>query len=282
VPVSASLTKVAFVDNQRGWAVGHYGVVLHSADAGETWQVQLDGRRVAALVSDALRRKALRSAGADAERHLRESQRWLSDGPDKPFLDLHFADERNGFVVGAYNLALRTRDGGRTWEDWSLGIDNPEGLHLYAVAGSGNVVYLAGERGLFLRSEDGGETFARMSTPHKASYFALAVMPGAIVLAGLRGHAIRSTDSGASWTALDVHERASITAAAAKDGKLVLGNQAGQVFASNDGGRTMRTLAAPPVRGLTGLAIAGKNALLASGVDGITRIAVPDKDTAKP
>ena len=31
VPVSVSLTAVQFVDDRRGWAVGHLGVVLHSS-----------------------------------------------------------------------------------------------------------------------------------------------------------------------------------------------------------------------------------------------------------
>jgi len=50
VPVSADLTAVNFPTTTQGWAVGNDGVVLHSNDAGATWQKQLDGRQIGALL----------------------------------------------------------------------------------------------------------------------------------------------------------------------------------------------------------------------------------------
>src|SRR5262249_31075152 len=49
-PVSSDLTAVYFVDDRRGWTVGHDGVVLHSEDGGDTWRVQFDGRKASALI----------------------------------------------------------------------------------------------------------------------------------------------------------------------------------------------------------------------------------------
>src|SRR5690348_14553614 len=40
VPVSSDLVAVAFPSPTQGWAVGHDGVILHSADAGKTWTRQ--------------------------------------------------------------------------------------------------------------------------------------------------------------------------------------------------------------------------------------------------
>ena len=45
VPVSSDLVAVYFVDAKQGWAVGHDGVILHTADGGEYWELQLDGRK---------------------------------------------------------------------------------------------------------------------------------------------------------------------------------------------------------------------------------------------
>jgi hypothetical protein len=39
----ASLNDVVFVDGQDGWAVGNWGAVLHTTDAGRTWQMQESG-----------------------------------------------------------------------------------------------------------------------------------------------------------------------------------------------------------------------------------------------
>jgi hypothetical protein len=38
-----TLTAVTFVDDKSGWAVGHDTVILHTADAGETWTKQFGG-----------------------------------------------------------------------------------------------------------------------------------------------------------------------------------------------------------------------------------------------
>ena len=35
-----------------------------------------------------------------------------------PFLDVLFSDASEGFVIGAFGLVLRTRDGGKSWEPW--------------------------------------------------------------------------------------------------------------------------------------------------------------------
>ncbi|WP_233151836.1 YCF48-related protein, partial [Pelomonas sp. KK5] len=134
VPVSVSLTALSFPTPRRGWAVGHRGVVLASRDGGSSWTVQLDGQRFAALANN----EAL-----------------VRDGADKPFLDVSFADERHGLAVGAYGLCARTEDGGASWVSCMGQLPNPRGAHLYAIARSGQTVYIAGEQGLLLRSDDG-------------------------------------------------------------------------------------------------------------------------------
>ena len=48
-------------------------------------------------------------------------------------LDVWFADENNGYAVGAYNLIFRTRDGGMTWESWFDRTENPKFFNLYAI-----------------------------------------------------------------------------------------------------------------------------------------------------
>jgi len=239
VPTSASLTAVQFPSPRQGWAVGHYGVILHSEDGGETWTRQLDGAQAAQLaLRDA---QAASGQGAAAQRYLADAQRLVQDGPDKPFLGLHFSDEQNGIVVGAYNLAFRTRDGGRSWIPLMGQLDNPRGNHLYAVQAAGTAVYIAGEQGLVLRSTDGGAHFERADTGYKGSFFTVAVPGGdEVVVAGLRGNVYRSGDRGASWRKLDVPAPASITAASVRPGSsLLLANQAGQLLASSPGAQAL-------------------------------------------
>lgn len=285
VPVSVTLTAVSFPTEKQGWAVGHYGVVLHSADGGESWERQLDGIAAARLVLDAVQAssKQARPDDAAAQKRLAEAQRLEQDGADKPFLDLHFADANNGFVVGAYNLMFRTEDGGKTWQYWGDRLDNAKANHIYAIKAAGNDLYLAGEQGLVLHSADRGKRFTRLETPYMGSYFTLAVLPaGDIVLAGLRGNAYRSGDRGASWQKIEVPVPVSfLSSAVSGDGALLLANQAGQIFVSRDQGRSLQALPTPPLPPINGMEILPDGSLLTVGMRGPTSIPMRPGSAAK-
>ncbi|WP_332851702.1 YCF48-related protein [Duganella sp. S19_KUP01_CR8] len=276
VPVGVSLTAVQFIDARQGWAVGHQGVVLHSADGGATWSKQLDGIQAAALVLKA----AADVTPQDRERALADARHLVADGPDKPFLDLHFASARSGYVLGAYNLLFKTDDGGATWQPWQQHVANPKGLHLYGMRGAGDALYLAGEQGLLLRSTDQGASFSALASPYKGSYFGLlATRGGALVAYGLRGNAYWSGDQGASWSKVDTGVQASLAGGAElADGTLVLVSQGGDVLLSRDQGRSFAPQAGaalPPALPLAAVAQARDGALVVAGLRGLRRVAAP-------
>ncbi len=245
VPVSVGLVGVRFVDARRGWIVGHGGVVLGTTDAGESWVRLFDGRQAAQRLLEDARASGDRRAVADAER-------LVSEGADKPFLDVHFFDERYGLIVGAYNLAFATSDAGRSWQPISRRLDNPQGLHLYAVRARGDEVVIAGEQGLLLRSTDRGRSFQRLAVPYKGSLYTLELIGTTdIVAAGLRGNVWRSTDAGTNWLHSKAIVPVSFTASAVDaKGRLWLGNQAGMLFAFEDGRLVPAAAKLPPLTGL--------------------------------
>lgn len=278
VPASVTLTRVRFPSPMMGWAVGHYGTVLHTADGGETWVRQLDGTAVARLALAAVEAQ-VRAAPEDgnAKRRLIEAERLVKDGPDKPFLDLHFFDDKRGFIVGAFNLIFETEDGGKTWRSSLDRLDNPKSLHLYAIAGSGETLYVAGERGLVFRSDDGGRTFTRVNTPYVGSYFAVSVpRPGEVILAGLRGNVFRSKNGGATWEKVEGAPPVSFSVVTRLAGQAVLmANQAGQLFMSRGGPlELMPTPALPPFAAVLPLR---DGSLLGVGVRGVMRVALSKK-----
>ncbi|EON20792.1 transporter [Cupriavidus sp. GA3-3] len=224
-PTDVTLTSVHFATPQEGWATGHAGTVLHTADGGLTWSRQLDGEAAARLM--------LAAAGKDPARRA-EAQQLVEDGPDKPFLDLYTADASTALVVGAFNLAFRTTDGGRRWVPWQDRIPNPKSLHLYGIAGAGRDLYIAGEQGLLLRSADAGETFRPLVSPYRGTFFGVLVQAdGGVIVYGLRGNAFRSTDQGANWSKLALGTTAAITGGVAlADGRTALATQAGELFVS--------------------------------------------------
>lgn len=225
VPVSVTLTAVRFA-GQQGVAVGHGGVVLTSADGGQSWTLRLDGRRQSLL--------ALEDAKASGDAALLESVELLmAEGADKPLLDVLLGNNGELLVVGAYGIAFASSDMGRTWRSLMSRLPNPEGLHLYAVRQHGQTLFMAGERGLLLRSEDGGRSFVALDSPFDGSLFTAELLSASdIVIAGLQGSLLRSRDGGQSWQTVEAGEPASFTASTlAADGTLYLVNQAGQVLA---------------------------------------------------
>jgi photosystem II stability/assembly factor-like uncharacterized protein len=270
VPVSADLTALHFANARLGWAVGHEGVVLHTRDGGASWQVQLDGRRANALVLARVRQLAAAAADPAALASLvSEAERAAEEGPSRPFLDVWFANEREGFVVGAYNLIFHTDDGGLTWEPWVERTQNERYYHLYGIRGSSDGLYIVGELGLALRFDPASARFAAMQTPYEGSYFGLLTKPGLVLAYGLRGTAYRSRDGGQRWEAVESGITASITASQVlPDGRLLLCSQAGDVLVSDDDGAHFRRLTMKNPVPCTGLAVSG-DTLVLSGLRGV-------------
>ena len=210
VPVSSDLLAVSFPTPSQGWAVGHGGVVLHSADGGATWQRQLGGEPPSA------------------------------EGGTPSLLDVHFENERIGYVVGTFNRILRTDDGGMSWAPWMDRTDNPQELHFYAIRGGAAGLYLAGEQGMVWRLDEATQRFVAIPTPYKGTLFGLVTAGrDELLVFGMRGSLFRSGDRGRTWARVATGSSAGITGGAAlPDGRLLLVNQAGGLDLSGDHGQT--------------------------------------------
>ena len=209
VPVRALLTAVHMHDERLGWAVGHDAVILRTEDGGATWEVA---------------------------HHAPKEER--------PLLDVWFRDEKNGYAVGAYGYFLGTRDGGRTWKPRTIDKDD---FHLNALVPAGNGrLYIAGEAGAIYRSDDGGDTWRKLSSPYTGSWFsALVLDANELLLLGLRGNMYRSEDGGESWTRVSTRTKATLTGAVRlKPGLLLITGLEGALLVSRDGGRSVSTDAA--------------------------------------
>jgi photosystem II stability/assembly factor-like uncharacterized protein len=235
VPVSCDLVAVRFPSPQAGWAVGHNGVVLHSSDRGTTWTRQLDGRAAVQIMLDTYAKR--RSAEGGGDDLLQEARRLAEEGPDKPFLDVWFDDERNGFIVGTFNLIFHTADGGKSWEPWYDRTDNPKRLHLYAVRRVGDDLFVAGEQGLVLKLDEKAQRFRTLDTPLRNTFFGITGKPGVVIVFGLGGHAMRSLDGGRRWEGVATKVAVGLTGATVTDdGRIVLVSQEGHVLVSTDDG----------------------------------------------
>jgi photosystem II stability/assembly factor-like uncharacterized protein len=271
VPVSVDLTAVHFANAKNGWAVGHDGVILHSSDGGTRWSLQLDGRQAAQRIVDAYTPRA-GSGNPELDAVLTEAKRMLAQGPDLPWLDVWFDDERNGFVVGAFNLVFATNDGGATWVPASDRVDNPKGYHLYALRGSGQggEVYAAGELGLMLRLDRTSRRFVALPTPYKGTFFGVLARADLLLAYGLRGNAWRSLDGGRTWQKTETGVDTGLTGGAVfDDGRILLVSQGGQLLLSRDNAAHFAAVPGRKTSPAFGVVPAGGSSVALVGASGV-------------
>lgn len=212
VPVSSTLTSVTFADDRDGWAVGHWGVILHTSDGGEHWNVQRTDTR-----------------------------------EDRPLFSVHFFDAKDGVAVGLWSLLLVTRDGGLTWEENALPPppdSRKADRNLFKTFASGRgTLFVAAERGTVLRSGDRGRSWTYVNTGYKGSFWTgVAAKDGTLLVAGLRGKIYRSADDGATWQNVNSGTQSSITDMAEASGKLVAVGLDGMQLTSADLGLSFTTV----------------------------------------
>ena len=236
-PTTATLTAVHFHDAQTGWAVGHDSVILNSTDGGTTW-------------------RQVQSAPA----------------LQKPLLAVWFSDARNGFALGAYGLFLQTNDGGASWLQRKIA-DNDLHLNAFAARDDGKL-FIAGEAGLLLRSDDHGQIWKALTSPYQGSFFGiLALRDGGLLAYGLRGKIFRSTDAGETWNAVETASQATLMdGAVLADGRVVLAGHSGTVLISLDQGKTFAQRQHPGRKHVAALQANGNDILL-FGESGVTRFA---------
>lgn len=273
VPVSSDLVAVHFPSPQKGWAVGHDGVVLHSSDGGTTWTKQFDGRAAVRIMMSTTTEHGPKdfSGGTEARQRLIEDVKQLAqEGPSKPFLDVWFDDEKTGFIVGTFNLIFHTVDGGKNWESWFDRTENPKRLHFYAVRRTGQDLFLGGEQGMVLKLDQRARRFRACNIPHKATFFGIIGKPGTVTVFGLRGHAFRSQDGGHSWQKVSTKVQVGLTGATvAEDGRIILVSQEGNVLMSTDDGASFNPVkVARPIPASAVIAL-DKDTLLLAGLLGL-------------
>lgn len=238
VPVRSTLTAVSFADEKRGWAAGHWGVVLATVDGGETWQLQRSDTSV-----------------------------------DQPLFSIHFKDKDHGWAVGLWSLALMTRDGGKSWQ--KIQLPPPPGggktdRNLFRIfASPKGTLLVAAEQGLVLRSTD-GTTWTYSATGYKGSFWSgTSLGDGTIFVGGLRGTVYRSKDDGKTWAACDTGVKSSITDMAAVGGKVYAVGLDGVTLESADAGATFQARQREDRVPLTALVATGNGHLVGFSKQGV-------------
>jgi len=238
VPVRSTLTSVFFVDDKTGWAVGHWGVVLRTDDAGESWKTQRSDTAV-----------------------------------DQPLFSVYFKDKDRGWAVGLWSLMLSTNDGGKTWVPVRLpappGGKKADRNLLKIFANRMGTLFVAAEQGMVLWSYD-GESWSYVNTGYKGSFWTGIVLNnGTLLVGGLRGTIYRSTDDGRSWRESKTELKSSITDFGEAGGKVFAVGLDGVVLESGDQGISFKGTQREDRMPFTALAVASNGRLVKFSKQGI-------------
>lgn len=193
------LTSLSFVDDKHGWAAGHGGIIIHTEDGGESWEVQRE-----------------------------------SSPENLPLFDVQFVSRDIGYASGAYDTLLKTMDGGRSWSSLPTGSDNIYNGLFFHDAENG---FLVGEFGSLLKTSDGGESWQQMNIDgYEGSLFGITFLSRQKALAyGISGKLIISHDGGEKWTDVPTGTEEALFRAAVEGDDVVVVGKSGVTLISNDG-----------------------------------------------
>jgi photosystem II stability/assembly factor-like uncharacterized protein len=270
VPVQSDLLAVQFPTEQQGWAVGHEGVVLHSDDGGRSWTKQLDGRQAALTLSEYYQ-KRIDAGEKELQIYVDQLAMNFQAGPSLPFLGVWFDDPEIGYAVGAFGMLITTRDGGTTWQPALEQIDNPESLHLNAVARLGSHLYIAAERGRVFRLNTQTGRFEAFDTGYAGGLFGIDGNDHQLLVYGLGGKALISNDQGQSWQAVENVSGATLTGGAymPDQARFVLVGKSGQILSLESGSSALRTFLPTMRTLLTDVVDAGRGEIITTGLTGL-------------
>lgn len=149
------------------YAVGAFGTVLRSADAGKTWQPQ--------------------------------PPQWADftiDGAEPHLYGVHVAEDGTATMAGEFGLVLRVDPSGKVWQVLHRGEASLFGL---TVAQDRKTWYAVGQGGYAIVSDNDGKTWRALATATNALLTRVTVSSSGAVLAIGANAILRSRDGGASW-----------------------------------------------------------------------------------
>src|SRR5215204_3276742 len=214
----AWLHSLFFLDQNRGWAVGSKGTLLHTLDGGNTWKPR-------------------------------------GGSTDDVVRDIFFIDEQNGWMVVEVNVyelktkedprayLMKTTDGGQHWRRIEIKGFDVDAILVRAVFSRNGRGWTFGEGGSIYTTHDAGDTWVKLQSPTRR-----LLLGGIFVdddrgwIVGAGATIIQTSDGGDTWyqsTLPQVEKSVRFTATSFFDNRKgwAVGS-GGSVYSTVNGGRT--------------------------------------------
>lgn len=255
--IRQSLFGACATGERSGWMVGELGRIFRTEDGGGSWTRQSANTKRAILAISCLDDQRAWIAGKEGIVYQTKDggRSWtqVQTGSQRHLFTIQFVNAQRGHAAGDFGTMIHTEDGGAKWAveqvppdvrlpDSALdtGVD-PGDVNLYALSyGDADRVWVVGEFGIIMASDDGGKTWHQQVSPVETTLFGVrfidtqhgwAVGSDAVIL--------HTEDGGLTWRP----QRSPITprplydvAVQGQTGWIV--GEAGTVIKSTDGGMT--------------------------------------------
>ncbi|MDB5988369.1 MAG: hypothetical protein JWR16_3422 [Nevskia sp.] len=224
----STFTQVLFVDDKLALAVGHDSWIVRSEDGGQSWK----------------------EVNFNAEQ-------------SEPLLGIAGPFHGKLFAFGGFGQMLVSGDLGKSWQPQTIDTATPAvaapktavapadpygadatddggaGRHFNGMVqlGDGSLL-LVGEKGLMMKSGDGGAHWKLLPAVYNGSFFGALMLPSQTVLVyGMRAHVFISHDNGKTWQAgVTPGQMSLFGGTVTTDGAIYLVGDGNTVLKSKDGG----------------------------------------------
>jgi photosystem II stability/assembly factor-like uncharacterized protein len=206
-PNAGNLFDVVYIDTQTIIAVGKN--IIRTTDGGTIWSIQSPPTTSVLCDIDIADNENLFAIGAETFLHSSDAGATWSATSTEPIclLTLQFVNSKTGFIAGcdysrAYNVILRTTDGGNSWDMKDVATDAYAISSDMAFADENNG-FMYTRNGGILHTTDGGLNWTIQSQnirTYEGECNITCSNPLSAIIVGPKGFTLRTSDAGETWT----------------------------------------------------------------------------------
>jgi len=209
LPSSYNYSDTYFVNEQKGWVVGQYGMIWCTEDGGNSWVKQFsDSNKQFNSVFFIDENEGWTVGWGDIYHTTDAGQNWIRQPRPQvqgDLQDVYFISPDTGWIVGMYESILKTTDGGDNWIRISSSVWNDIDYFAVYFTDALNGCVVGGETMGFNKAVtkvtvDGGETWTDTSPVDANNLYSLYFISQDTGFASGNGAEIlKTTDGGNSW-----------------------------------------------------------------------------------
>ncbi|HXJ36281.1 MAG TPA: YCF48-related protein [Candidatus Eisenbacteria bacterium] len=255
--VRQNLFASCFPTDREGWMVGELGRILRTTDGGKSWVRQDAGTKRPFLAMACRDARTAWIAGKEGivygTKDGGDTWTQFQTGSNRHVFSIEFPTAERGHLVGDFGTMVHTEDGGKTWTvsripesvvlpDTALdtGVE-PGDVNLYGMSfGDADHVWVVGEFGIIVASDDGGRTWHQQHTPIESTLFGIKFTDAKHGFAvGIDSTILATEDGGETWRTVPppVTQRSYYDIALRGTTGWIVGDS-GTVLKTTDGGAT--------------------------------------------